>query len=1547
MAQETGSKDVESCRIELSETSIFRSYSDTCSVNNHEEGDENLLQWAEIDRLPTFERLRSSLFDEENGDGDAVKGKKVVDVTKLIASERHMFMEKLIKHIENDNLQLLQKLRKRTDNVGIQLPSVEVRYKNLCVEAECEVVHGKPLPTLWNSFHSMLSDIVPGLKSKWAKRTIINDITGVIKPGRMTLLLGPPGCGKTTLLKALSGNLNKSLKISGEVSYNGYKIEEFVPQKTSAYISQDDLHIPQMTVRETLDFSSRCQGTKSRADIMAEVNRREKEEGIIPDPDIDTFMKAISIEGQNTTLQTNYILKILGLDICADTTSGDAMNRGISGGQKKRLTTGCFPGEMIVGPKKALFMDEISNGLDSSTTYQTIACLQQFAHLTDASVLISLLQPSPEAFDLFDDVILMEKGMIVYHGPRSDVLDYFEGLGFKCPERKGVADFLQEVVSRKDQENYWYRTEQQYNYVPVHTLSTIFKESYLGKELEQIISKLFTRSHNHENAISFNVYSISRWDMFRACMSREILLMKRNSFVYIFKFTQLLILAVMTMTVFLRTRLKVDVIDANYYLGSLFFALLVLVVDGYPELSMTVARLPVFYKQRDMYFYPAWAYAIPASILKIPLSMFVAIIWTCLTYYVIGYSPEPGRFFRQAVLLFGMHFVSISMFRFIASLFQTLVASITAGSLSMLFVLSFGGFILPHKSMPAWLKWVFWVCPQSYGQIGIAVNEFHSPRWNQVLPPGSDIIRDALRVNIHVQIHCIIISNSGCFYHCWQFIDVVCVIFWWLHITPQWNQMVTTNTTIGMQTLQSHGLDFDGYYFWISLGALFGFSLLFNMGFIMALTYLKAPQTRTIISKERLSQLNESEAHHAKDKPTKSLFTSMQPCDQGKIVLPFEPLTITFQELHYHVEPPPEMKEHGFTVKRLQLLNAITGAFRPGVLTTLMGVSGAGKTTLLDVLAGRKTSGIVEGEIKISGYPKVQDTFARISGYCEQTDVHSPQITVEESVIYSAWLRLHSEIDSKTKYKFVEEILQTVELYAQKDALVGIPGVRGLSTEQRKRLTIAVEVVANPSIIFMDEPTTGLDARSAAIVMRAVKNIVDTGRTIVCTIHQPSIDIFEAFDELILLKNGGRVIYSGPLGRHSSRLIEYFESISGVPKIRDNYNPATWMLEVTSSSMESELGVDFGEIYSTSTLHAFCYYSEITKLSISGVPKIRDNYNPATWMLEVTSSSMESELGVDFGEIYSTSTLHASTKELVEKLSKPHPGSKDLYFPTRFPQNGWGQFKACLWKQHLSYWRSPSYNLVRIFYMLCLSFTFGLLFWGQGKKIHNQQSLFNVLGSMFAAVLFGGIKNCSSVMPYVSMERTVLYRERFSGMYASLAYAFAQVMIEFPYLFVQSLVYTCITYPMIGYHWSAYKVFYYFYTFLCTLMYYNYLGMLLVAMTPSFPVAAVLQSAFYATFNLFGGFLIPKPKIPNWWIWLYYMTPTSWTLNALLTSQFGDMKKEILVFGENKSVEIFLREYFGYHHEQLPLAFVLLALYPIIFASLFACCIAKLNFQRR
>ncbi|KAI8531792.1 hypothetical protein RHMOL_Rhmol11G0163100 [Rhododendron molle] len=1396
MDQLVGNDVIEPSRIELAETGKSLRSSFRCHTSSSRNGlgvdVECASQWAEIDRLPTFERLRSSLIDEHNGSSKVdIQGKRVIDVTKLGAQERHMFVEKLIKHVEDDNFQLLQKMRRRIEKVGVELPTVVVRYNDLRVEATCEVVRGKPLPTLWNSLKRLLLDCTKliGLKSQEAKINIIDDFNGIIKPGRMTLLLGPPGCGKTTLLKALSGNLDKSLKVAGEVFYNGHKLEEFIPQKTSAYVSQNDLHIPELTVREALDFSARCQGVGTRAEIMAEVIKREKQARVVPDPDIDTYMKeynhtmivksllffarrleqlalrfritfsnfsdgvsasradialrrllrffyqSISIEGQKTTLQTDYILKILGLNICAETLVGDAMRRGVSGGQKKRLTTG----EIIMGPTRALFMDEISNGLDSSTTYQIVACLQQLAHITDATILVALLQPAPETFDLFDDIILMAEGKIVYHGPRSHILEFFEDCGFRCPNRKGVADFLQEVISRKDQAQYRHQPEQSCSYISVDMFSKKFKESTYGKKLDEELSQPFIECCQ-KNASSFGMYSLSKWALFRACMSREWLLMRRNSFVYVFRLIQLVITASISTTVFLRSGAGIDVIHANLYLGASFYAIIVLFFDGLPELSMTVARLPIFYKQRDLCFYPAWSYAISSTILKLPLSLLAGLIWTSLTYYGIGYSLEPGRFFGQFMLLFAVHFVAMSLFRFLASIFRTMVASSASASFAILYVFLFAGFIIRKTSMPTWLKWGFWVSPLSYGEVGLAVNEFLAPRWQTKL--------------------------AG-------------------------------NMTIGDETLENRGLQFSGYFFWISLGALLGFAILFNIGFALALTLLNPPQSRAIISIEKVTQIERSEdsSNGSKNKAKlKSYKKTTSKPHKDRVVLPFEPLTLSFQDVQYYVETP---------LKKLQLLCDITGAIRPGFLTALMGITGAGKTTLLDVLAGRKTIGTIEGDIRIGGHPKVQDTFARISGYCEQTDVHSPQITIEESVVYSAWLRLHPEIDSKTKLDFVREVLEIIELDEIMDCLVGIPSVSGLSTEQRKRLTIAVELVANPSIIFMDEPTTGLDARAAAIVMRAVKNVADTGRTIVCTIHQPSIEIFEAFNELILLTTGGRIIYSGPLGQHSSSVIKYFEDISGVPTIKSNYNPATWMLEVTSTSAEAGLGIDFAQVYKNSV-------------------------------------------------------LYKNNQALVNSLRFP-PDSKELHFATRFPQNGWGQFKSCLWKQHLSYWRSPSYIFNRYMYSLIASLLYGILFWGQGTKMDNQQNLFNVLGAAFSVAFPLGIYNCKSVLPYVSTERSVLYRERFAGMYGPWAYALAQVTIEVPYILVQAIVFVIITYSMIGYYWSIFKVLWYFYVVLCTLMYFTYLGMLLTAMTPGLHIASILQSSFYTTFNLFSGFFIPQP----------------------------------------------------------------------------------------
>ncbi|WOG84120.1 hypothetical protein DCAR_0103301 [Daucus carota subsp. sativus] len=260
----------------------------------------------------------------------------------------------------------------------------------------------------------------------------------------------------------------------------------------------------------------------------------------------------------------------------------------------------------------------------------------------------------------------------------------------------------------------------------------------------------------------------------------------------------------------------------------------------------------------------------------------------------------------------------------------------------------------------------------------------------------------------------------------------------------------------------------------------------------------------------------------------------------------------------------------------------------------------------------------------------------------------------------------------------------------------------------------------------MDEPTSGLDARAAAIVMRTVRNTVNTGRTVVCTIHQPSIDIFEAFDELLLMKQGGLELYVGPVGQNSCDLIKYFEEIEGTSKIREGYNPATWMFEVTSSKQEMLLGLDFTEVYKNSAL----------------------------------------------------------------------------------------------------YWRT-------------------------------RQDLFNSMGSMYSAVVFIGIQNTIIVQPVVAVERTVFYRERAAGMYSSIAYALAQVVVEVPHVLVQTVVYGAIVYSMIGFEWSGAKFFWYLLFMFATLLYYTFYGMMTVALTPNLSLATILAGSLFGIWNLFSGFVIP------------------------------------------------------------------------------------------
>ncbi|KAK4717282.1 hypothetical protein R3W88_015620 [Solanum pinnatisectum] len=1017
----TVSKDVlsKSLRMSFGSASVREVFTtpegDVFQRSGRESDDEDELKWAAIERLSTDDGLRKDVLKQTLDDGKVVH--QEVNVTNLRLKDKKKLMESILKIVEEDNERFLVRLRDSFDRVGIDIPKIEVRFEHLSIEGDT-YVGSRALPTLWNATINFVEGALEKVKlipSKKRVVKILHDVSGIVKPSRMTLLLGPPGGGKTTLLKALAAVPDKDLRVAGKVSYCGHELLDFIPQRTCAYISQHDLHHGEMTVRETLDFAGRSLGVGTRYELLKELSRREKELGIKPDPGIDAFMKATAI---------------LGLDTCADIMVGDQMRRGISGGQKKRLTTG----EMLVGPAKVFFMDEISMGLDSSTTFQIVKYMRQMVHIMDVTMIISLLQPAPETFELFDDIILLSEGHIVYQGPRANMLEFFESVGFKCPERKGIADFLQEVTSLKDQEQYWFRKKQPYRFITVAEFAEHFSNFHVGRELFDELGVAYDKIKAKPIPLHFS----------QKCM--------RNSFLYMFKTFQIIIMAIIAFTVFSRTEMKVgQIADGNKFCGALFLSLINVMFNGTAELALTLFRLPVFFKQRDSLFYPAWAFALPIWLLRIPLSFMESLIWIVLTYYTIGFAPAASRFFRQFLVFFALHQMTLSLFRFIAAIGRTLVVANTIGTFTLLIVFVFGGFIVAKDDLGPWIKWGYYVSPMSYAQNAIAINEFLDKRWST--------------------------SNNDTYF---------------------------SEETVGKVILKSRSMYLDEYMFWICVIALFAFSFLFNFCFILALTYMNpSADSKSVTMDDDKSKKNEQGNRYPKESTEKSSASTIATFEgidmdvrnnkkAGKkrgMVLPFQPLALAFNHVNYYVDMPAvrnihqvqaliliwlisysssgcmtcqEMKAKGTEETCLQLLRNVSGAFRPAVLTALVGVSGAGKTTLLDVLAGRKTGGYTDGSIIISGYPKNQSTFARISGYCEQNDIHSPHVTVYESLIYSAWLRLSPDVKKETRKVFTPIISslgpQIVPAYVSKPCSHFWSQVR-IKKESHDRLTASVKLV--------------------------------------------------------------------------------------------------------------------------------------------------------------------------------------------------------------------------------------------------------------------------------------------------------------------------------------------------------------------------------------------------------------------------------------------------------------------------------------------------------
>lgn len=1358
-----------------------------------------------------------------------------------------------------DNGDMTAKLAARMQRVGLTFPGIEIRFQN--INAEAVLPHGSTeISTLWTTtigIGKSIAGIFLPEHHTHKRHPMLQDVSGVLKPGRMTLLLGPPGAGKTTLLRTLAGQMSasKDVQFTGQLTYNGLVPgQDFVVERSASYVDQVDQHVAEMTVEETLAFASQMLGPGCSKGLHDVLKQREQALGVKPDAVLEHAWQA-SYEDKDQSILVPMFARLLGLEHVLDTVVGDQQLKGISGGQRRRVTVG----EGAVGMAQCTFFDEASTGLDSATTFQIIQALKNMCVHGNSTTVISLLQPAPEVYDLFEDIIVMAGRRIVFQGSKDQVMPFFESLGFKCPPSKTVPDFLQEVVTVSDQELYWDASRGPYRYISPKQMTQAYHASASG---QQMLATLDSAPYTHElqsYVLHKEEYALTNWQEFKAVFGREIKIASKKMAVLftVFALVQAAFIAFIVATTF--PQLPKDDFDyGNLFLSVAFLAVMNMWMNGFNFAPLFTKRLPVFFKQRALKFHGVWSWVISGTLIRLPELAMTAAVFSIIVYFSVGFTMNAGRFFIFYLSVFSQAWMGLAMFTAMGAITRSDVMAQGLGAVICLICVATSGFPIARQSIGPWFIWLYWMNPTSWLIRTVAINELTSPDWDRSAAPYGP-----------------------------------------------------ADQSLGNFVLESRGFYTEWKWVWAGIGVELGYCILLTIIQGIALTYLGPrieiiPQDTGDVQDDSVTIQIKKPAHNntasvslGATKITSNGSTNALPAyesatplsgnspagTQGhtKSALPFEPMTLAFKDVSYFV---PKPNAHG---EELQLLHDAYGSFRPGVLTALMGASGAGKTTLMDVLAGRKNAGRELGIQTLNGHPKELKTFARVMGYVEQLDVHVAQATVREALEFSAHLRLDPSLDEATKMAFVKEVMELVELDDVSDRAVS-----SLSIEARKRLTIAVELVANPSILFADEPTSGLDSRAALVVMRALRNIVNTGRTVVCTIHQPSAEIFTSFDELLLLKPGGYVIYNGELGKDGSGIINY---LSTFPEVA----PPT--------------------------------------------PTV----NPAVYMLEVTEPAVEKAAGIDWAQRWAESKEARPTIEQTEQLLQAKAGSTSLHFAHTHASSPYRQFKLLARRNFTTYWRMPEYNFLRFGATIGLGLFLGILYLNRGNKTDSLLGLQDILGSLYASTIFMGIVNALTVQAVVAADRPAFYRERSSGLYGTLAYTMAQGMAELPYLIVQGLLYTVITYFLIGFASDASKFWWFYLYFQLSLCCFTYVGIMMLQVSPALPIATNGLAFFITLWNLFCGFLIFKDKIYGWWIWCYYLNPATYVLYGTITTQLGDLWDEYVEVEVGKSVPVaqYVSDTYGYDYDFRGWLVLILFGFIIAFRLLSYLALAKFNFQQR
>ena len=747
------------------------------------------------------------------------------------------------------------------------------------------------------------------------------------------------------------------------------------------------------------------------------------------------------------------------------------------------------------------------------------------------------------------------------------------------------------------------------------------------------------------------------------------------------------------------------------------------------------------------------------------------------------------------------------MFRCIGAAFQTFEAASKISGTVIKALVMYAGYMIPKPKIKNWFLELYYTNPFAYAFQAALANEFKDQHIDctglNLIPsgPGYEDVSDA---------------NKAC---------------------AGVGGMARGATFVtGDQYLLS--LHYKGSQLWRNFGVLWGFWAFFavlTIFFTMRWKAAGAAGSNLLIPREYLKK--HQHAKHdveARAQAAEGKQQTDEPVGIDESSLVRNTSIFTWRDLVYTVNTP--------TGERV-LLDKVNGWVKPGMLGALMGSSGAGKTTLLDVLAQRKTDGTIRGSIQVDGRP-LPVSFQRMAGYCEQLDVHESYATVREALEFSALLRQPRDVPREEKLKYVDTIIDLLELHDLADTLIGSVG-NGLSVEQRKRVTIGVELVSKPSIlIFLDEPTSGLDGQSAYNTVRFLRKLADVGQAVLVTIHQPSAQLFAQFDTLLLLARGGKTVYFGDIGDNAATIKQYFGKYGAI--CPHEANPAEFMIDVVTG----------------------------------GIPEVKDMDWHQIWLDSSEQKAMIAELDT----------------MVAEAAAKP-PGTVDD--GNEFSMPMWEQIKIVTHRMNVSLFRNTAYVNNKFSLHIISAALNGFSFWRPHDSISDLQlKLFTIFNFVFVAP---GVIN--QLQPLFIQRRDIYdTREKKSKMYSWVAFVTALIVSEFPYLCICALLYfACWYYPVWTLPHNSNRSGAMLFMMLIYEFVYTGIGQFIAAYAPNATFAALVNPLLVSILVLFCGVFVPYGMLSVFWrYWMYWINPFNYVVNGMLT--FGIWGQKIVCHEEELAV---------------------------------------------